>query len=39
LPAGEVEDSIIMTCGPPKLKDSITEILGGMQYTNGFVFN
>lgn len=33
------EDSLIMTCGPPKLKDSVQQLLDGLEYKTGFMFN
>jgi NAD(P)H-flavin reductase len=39
LPEGMVDDSLIMACGPPKLKESVGEILNGLEYRNGFMFN
>lgn len=37
-PIADVEDSIVMCCGPPKLRDSIEGILKEMEWSNGFMF-
>ena len=33
------KDSLIMVCGPPALKDSITAIANEMKISNLFTFN
>ena len=33
------QDSIVMTCGPPMLKDSIQALTTEMGWTNTFMFN
>ena len=33
------EDSIIIVCGPERLKESIRQILDGMGWENAFYFN
>ena len=32
-------DSLIIVCGPPKLRDSIKEITGEMGWKNTFIYN
>jgi len=33
------DESLIIICGPPKLKDSVKELLDNMEYKNYFLFN
>ena len=39
MPPKNEEDTIIIVCGPQKLKDSVKELLDEMEYTNYFIFN
>ena len=35
---GEEDDSIIIICGPPKLKESVAGIIDGMGWNNVFIY-
>ena len=33
------DDSLIIVCGPPKLKEDVKKILDEMEYQNYYIFN
>ena len=35
---GEEDDSVIIICGPPKLKESVAKIIGDMGWKNAFIY-
>ena len=35
---GEADDSVIIICGPPKLKESVAKIINEMGWNNAFVY-
>ena len=39
MPPKNEEDTIIIVCGPPKLKEAVKELLDELEYTNYFIFN
>jgi NAD(P)H-flavin reductase len=39
MPPKNEEDTLIIVCGPPKLKESVKKILDDMEYENYFVFS
>jgi hypothetical protein len=39
MPPKDDPESLIIICGPQKLKDEVKSILDEMEYTNYFIFN
>ena len=37
-PFEDTDDSLVVLCGPPKLKDSVSEIMSTMGWKNFFVY-